>query len=216
MRIDVKLTLNPEFVAKDLLIANAATGWVELENAIKFPVRVLQNKERRLFVKYPQMNKEGVWENVLFPVEKDAKEEIDDAVLKEFHVQIFKRFEIPEITGARVTILPKEENSGKVTVKAMATIHMCGCAINGLSVKEGESGLFVQMPQYRDKEGNYHDYVYGTNSFVQAAIKEAVLEEYHKQVELSKTLETPKTAEYRMPPGQDELSGELLYRSPHL
>lgn len=194
MKIDVKLSLEPEFVenyGKDYLAPNVAAGWVELENAIKFPVRVLQSKERRAFVKYPQVNKDGNWNNVLFPVEKDAKEEIDAAVVDEFRVQVFKQFNVPDITGVRVTMLPEEENPGKVTVKAMATINMCGCAINGLSVKEGSNGLFVQMPQYRDVEGKYHDYVYGTNTFVQAAIKETVLGEYQKQLELSKTPTQP-------------------------
>lgn len=191
MKIDVKLALDPEFVAsygKDYYLAsNVAAGWVELENAIKFPIRVLQTKERKAFVKYPQVNKDGEWNNVLFPVEKDAKEEIDAAVVDEFRVQVFKQFNVPDITGVRVTILPEEEKPGKVNVKAMATINMCGCAINGLSVKEGLHGLFVQMPQYRDIKGKYHDYVYGTNSYVQEAIKEAVLGEYQKQLELSKT-----------------------------
>lgn len=190
MKIDVKLSLDPEFVAsygKDYLALNVAAGWVELENAIKFPVRVLQSKERRAFVKYPQVNKDGNWNNVLFPVEMDAKKEIDAAVVDEFRVQVFKQFNVPDITGVRVTILPEEEKTGRVNVKAMATINMCGCAINGLSVKEGERGVFVQMPQYRDKEGKYHDYVYGTNSYVQETIKEAVLGEYQKQLELSKT-----------------------------
>lgn len=194
MKIDVKLSLDPEFVAnygKEYLAPNVAAGWVELENAIKFPVRVLQSKERRAFVKYPQVNKDGDWNNVLFPVEKDAKEAIDAAVIDEFRVQVFKQFNVPDITSVRVTILPKEENLGKVTVKAMATINMCGCAINELSVKEGVNGLFVQMPQYRDIKGKYHDYVYGTNTYVQEAIKEAVLGEYQKQLELSKTPTAP-------------------------
>ena len=142
-------------------------------------------------VKYPQINKDGNWNNVLFPVEKDAKEEIDAAVLEELRMQIFKQFNVPDITSVRVTMLPEEENPGKVTVKAMATINICGCAINGLSVKDGSNGLFVQMPQYRDGEGKYHDYVYGTNTFVQSAIKEAVLGEYQKQLELSKTPTQP-------------------------
>ena len=194
MKIDVKLSLDKEFVdnyGKKEHSANVASGWVELESAIKFPVRVLQSKEAVAFVKYPQINKDGNWNNVLFPVEKDAKEEIDAAVLEELRMQIFKQFNVPDITSVRVTMLPEEENPGKVTVKAMATINICGCAINGLSVKDGSNGLFVQMPQYRDGEGKYHDYVYGTNTFVQSAIKEAVLGEYQKQLELSKTPTQP-------------------------
>ena len=190
MKIDVKLSLEKEFVenyGKENKSSIVASGWVELEAALKFPVRVLQSKESVAFVKYPQVNKGGEWSNILFPVDKQAKDDIDAAVLEELRMLIFKQFNVPDITSVRVTLLPQEDSSGKVAVRGMATINICGCAINGLAVKEGANGLFVQMPQYKDGEGKYHDYVYGTNTYVQAAIKEAVLDEYRKQLEMSKT-----------------------------
>ncbi|MGN1156155.1 MAG: septation protein SpoVG family protein [Agathobacter sp.] len=194
MKIDVKLSLDSDFLkkyGKENQSANVASGWVELENAIKFPVRVLQTKDKIAFTKYPQVNTDGQWNNILFPVDKDVKDEIDAAVLDEMRMQIFKELNVPDITRVRVTILPEEENPGKVAVKAMATIYICGCAINGISVKESANGLFVQMPQYRDSEGKFHDYVYGTNKYVQAAINESVLGEYQKQLELAKTPNQP-------------------------
>lgn len=198
MKIDVKLSLDAIFVENygtPNQSSNVASGWVELENAIKFPVKVLQTKKNMAFVKYPQIYRDEKWNNVLFPVEKEAKTEIDTAVLDELRMQLFKQFNVPDINGVRVTLLPDTEQTGKISVKGLATINICGCVINGLTIKEGTNGLFVQMPQYKDSAtGKYHDYVYGTNTYVQAAMSAAVLDAYEKEVELAQKQEIEKEA----------------------
>ena len=43
---------------------------------------------------------------------------------------------------------------------------------------DGEKGLFVSMPQSKDKEGNYHDIAFPVNGDLRKQITSTVLEEY--------------------------------------
>lgn len=50
--------------------------------------------------------------------------------------------------------------------------------VTGISVKEGKSGLFVSMPQYKAADGSYHDKCFPTTPELRKQINETVLEEY--------------------------------------
>jgi len=51
-------------------------------------------------------------------------------------------------------------------------------AITGVRVVNGEKGLFVAMPQSKDKDGNYHDIAYPINGDLRKEINRAVIAEY--------------------------------------
>jgi stage V sporulation protein G len=51
-------------------------------------------------------------------------------------------------------------------------------AIHGIRVVQGEKGLFVTMPQSKDKEGNYHDIAFPVNDSLRKEMSKAILAEY--------------------------------------
>lgn len=198
MKIDVKLNLDKEFIdnsLKGVKSTKVAYGWVEIEETFKFPVTILNNKENKAFVKYPQVKKnDNEYSNVLFPVEPNVREEVDSAILNELKHIVTKGMNVPPITDVRINFLDESIQRGSITTKAIVSIKICGFAINGITVKEGRNGPFVQMPQHTTGEGaqrEYHDTVYGTSSFAQSAIKNAVLEEYEKVLKKQVELEVP-------------------------
>lgn len=198
MKIDVNLTLDKEFVEnslKGIPSAKAAYGWVEIEETFKFPITILSNKQNKAWVKYPSVRKnENEYTNILFPAEPKVKEEVDAAVLRKLQHLITKGMYVPPVTDVRINLLNEGIKRGSITTKAMASIKICGFVINGITVKEGGNGPFVQMPQHTTGEGEqkaYHDTVYGTTSFSQYAIKNAVLEEYEKALKMQTKQEVP-------------------------
>lgn len=56
-------------------------------------------------------------------------------------------------------------------------MKMYGLTINGIMIREGRKGLFVQMPQYQSR-GQYRDTVYGITTAIQHKIEDTVLERY--------------------------------------
>lgn len=52
--------------------------------------------------------------------------------------------------------------------------------VTGVSVFSGEKGNFVRLPQYKDREGNYHDVAFPTKADLRKEINAKVLEQYEK------------------------------------
>jgi stage V sporulation protein G len=57
-------------------------------------------------------------------------------------------------------------------------------AINGIRVVQSERGVFVSMPQSRDKDGGYHDYISVKDYDLMKAIRQGVIAEYKKMAVL--------------------------------
>lgn len=205
MNIEVKLSMEKAFEDSPYAYTGTklASGYIEIESAFKFPVSILRsNKDGKnnMFIKFPTMPKgDGGYNNIVFPVDSAVRTEVENAVFEELKKLTLKGLDNPLITNVRVTALSEPLQSGSISIKGYASIMVSGFAINGISIKEGNKGLFVQMPQYRDGNGQYHDIAYGTNSAFQETIKAAVLETYQKtmkeiaqkekQVEISKNKE---------------------------
>lgn len=192
MEYNIKLSLDKEFAKNpnEYTGTRLASGYVEVNSAFKFPVSVLKKKnEATMFVKYPDIQDDmGEYHNVVFPVDADLREKLNLAVIAELKNELMKGFKNPEIDQVRVNIWQNETKTGNVDILGYASIMISGFAINGIVIKEGLKGIFVQMPQSRDASGKYHDIVYGTNSLMQTQIKEAVLKKY--QEEYSKFVST--------------------------
>jgi stage V sporulation protein G len=76
-----------------------------------------------------------------------------------------------------VRVYPINEPQGNT--KAFANVGIEDLvAINGIRVVSGEKGLFVTMPQSKDKDGNYHDIAFPINSELRKDINKAVLDAY--------------------------------------
>lgn len=84
-----------------------------------------------------------------------------------------------DIKVSSITMIENENSK----LKAIATITVNDeVALHGIKVFDGDKGLFVQMPQKRDKEGNYKDIVFPITAEARETINNAVLEKYKNPV----------------------------------
>jgi len=81
-----------------------------------------------------------------------------------------------------VRIFPVAEPQGNLRAFASVSVEDL-IAIRGIRVLDGEKGLFVTMPQSRDKEGAYHDVAFPVNGDLRKQINTAILEAYFQAVE---------------------------------
>lgn len=161
-----------------------AYGMVTLENIIRFPVqlRKFKNKdtgEETSFLSYPRKERCGKWESILVP-DKKLREEIEKAVGEKIKEEMKKDFYLPEIEILSISpIVPRYPPNAKAYICGVASIQVLGLTIHGITIKQGQKGYFINMPQY-EKEGRYHDVVYATGKPLQEKIAETVIKEYKK------------------------------------
>ena len=182
MKIEVNLKADEEGISAymEKKPAKIASGWVELEGVLKFPVSfqsyVDKEGDMRMFVRYPTKKKESGYENVVYPHDKKLRAEIERAVFEKFKENMMPgRSPAEDIT---VSLLP--DKPGEIKTRALAAAKIMGMTVSGITVKEGKYGLFVEMPQYRTKSG-YEDMAYIPGKGDREHFKEAVLEAFQKE-----------------------------------
>lgn len=164
--------------------STVATGWVEIEGIFKFPVSVrkwLDDKSGKemMFVSYPQRKDGDRYSGVVYPHDREVRNEIDRVVLEVTKEKLFAE-SVPDVNIDDVRITPLNQKTGSVVQKlGIASVKMYGMTVNGIVIKEGRKGRFVQMPQYQT-QGQYRDTVYGVTAAIQRKIEERVLLEYDK------------------------------------
>jgi len=81
-------------------------------------------------------------------------------------------------TKLDVRVYPIDEPKGNT--KAFASVGIGDLlAIRGVRVVDGEKGMFVTMPQSKDKENNFHDIAFPLTGDLRKEISSAVLDEYN-------------------------------------
>lgn len=161
-----------------------ATGWVEIEGIFKFPVSVrkwLDDKSGKemMFVSYPQRKDGDKYSGVVYPHDREVRNEIDRVVLDVTKEKLFAE-SVPDVNIDDVRITPLNQKTDSVVQKlGIASVKMYGMTVNGIVIKEGRKGRFVQMPQYQT-QGQYRDTVYGVTAAIQRKIEDRVLLEYDK------------------------------------
>lgn len=164
--------------------STVATGWVEIEGIFKFPVSVrkwLDDKSGKemMFVSYPQRKDGDRYSGVVYPHDREVRNEIDKVVLEVTKEKLFAE-SVPDVNIDDVRITPLNQKTGSVVQKlGIASVKMYGMTVNGIVIKEGRKGRFVQMPQYQT-QGQYRDTVYGVTAAIQRKIEERVLLEYDR------------------------------------
>ena len=79
----------------------------------------------------------------------------------------------------KATVYPNKESN--TNLKAMVILVVEDClVINSIKIVEGKKGLFVSMPQYRDKNGDYKDIVYPISKEKRNSLTALILVEYEK------------------------------------
>jgi stage V sporulation protein G len=90
-------------------------------------------------------------------------------------------------TNLEVRVYPIDEPKGNTVAFATATVEDL-VAITGIKVISGEKGLFVKMPQVRDKDGEYRDIAFPVKKGLRKELSEAVLSEYDRAVDKKKSI----------------------------
>lgn len=164
--------------------STVATGWVEIEGIFKFPVSVRKwfddkSGKEMMFVSYPQRKDGDKYSGVVYPHDREVRNEIDRVVLDVTKEKLFAE-SVPDVNIDDVRITPLNQKSDSVVQKlGIASVKMYGMTVNGIVIKEGRKGRFVQMPQYQT-QGQYRDTVYGVTAAIQRKIEDRVLLEYDK------------------------------------
>jgi len=80
-----------------------------------------------------------------------------------------------------ITAKVRVNENAESNIKAFATITINGCfAVSGIKVVETSEGeTFVAMPNYKTKDGNYHDSAFPVKAEVRNQIINAVMEAYN-------------------------------------
>lgn len=164
--------------------STVATGWVEIEGIFKFPVSVRKwfddkSGKEMMFVSYPQRKDGDKYSGVVYPHDREVRNEIDRVVLEVTKEKLFAE-SVPDVNIDDVRITPLNQKTDSVVQKlGIASVKMYGMTVNGIVIKEGRKGRFVQMPQYQT-QGQYRDTVYGVTAAIQRKIEDRVLLEYDK------------------------------------
>lgn len=164
--------------------STVATGWVEIEGIFKFPVSVRKwfddkSGKEMMFVSYPQRKDGDRYSGVVYPHDREVRNEIDRVVLDVTKEKLFAE-SVPDVNIDDVRITPLNQKTDSVVQKlGIASVKMYGMTVNGIVIKEGRKGRFVQMPQHQT-QGQYRDTVYGVTAAIQRKIEDRVLLEYDK------------------------------------
>ena len=95
---------------------------------------------------------------------------------------------------ARVFLI--NDPKGKTVAFAGATIDDA-FAITGMQVVDGKNGLFAQMPQTKDKEGNFRDVAFPVTTELRQQLNSAVVNTYlaeKEKVSVKDTIKKDKVA----------------------
>ena len=157
-------------------------------------IRVIQG-EKDLFMTMPQSKdaKKDEYHDIAFPVSGDLRKEIINAVLKEYDrvshlLPVQRGYEKPEADTANninvadikldIRVYPVKEPKGNIKAFASVTIDDT-IAIRGVRIVDStEKGLFVTMPQSKDKEDKYHDIAFPINGDLRKKMTKAILNKY--------------------------------------
>ena len=87
-----------------------------------------------------------------------------------------------EQTAAKLDVraYPIADPKGTTVAFASVTINDM-VAINGIRVVDGANGLFAQMPQTKDKDGEYRDIAFPVTKELRQQLNKAILDEYAVQ-----------------------------------
>mgnify|MGYP000282026079 CR=1 FL=1 len=158
-------------------------GEVTVERLFTFQVRVLkhrkENGEEVSFVSFPRRKVQGRWEDAVHP-SQELRERIAEVVNQEIRKEIIKDLELPEIVVQSMSLFPVQPKK-TVSIVGIATVEVCGLTIKGVTVKQGQDGLFCNLPQYYSEKEGYRDVIRPTSKRIREAISETVLQEYQVQ-----------------------------------
>ena len=82
-----------------------------------------------------------------------------------------------KITSVNVRKVEKEDSR----MKGIASVLIDDCfAVHDIRIIEGDNGLFIAMPSYKAKYGEYRDIAHPINVGTRAMLQDAILKKYEE------------------------------------
>ncbi|MEG2813590.1 MAG: septation protein SpoVG family protein [Oscillospiraceae bacterium] len=147
-------------------------------------IKILDGKNG-LFVSMPSYkNADGEYENIAFGKTKEAKDEINARILKEFENPTEKTIDKNLKPMENDIEISMQLTLGEKAIKGIATITINETfVIKRACVVEGKNGLFVQMPSYKKADGEYENIVFPIEKTVREQLNKAILDKYNEVFE---------------------------------
>jgi stage V sporulation protein G len=182
IKLDVRVYAIEEPKGNTLAFAN-----VGVEDLVAISgIRVVSGKNG-LFVDMPQSkDKDGNYHDIAFPINSGLRKELNKAVLAEYESpsrdadgqnvgrSVAAQIEVEKGDKLNVKVFPVKNPQGSTLAYANVGIENL-VAISGIRVVTGKNGLFVDMPQNKDKNGDYHDIAFPINSELRKDVTKSVL-----------------------------------------
>ncbi len=163
------VTVNDEFVLKGIKVYDGANG---------------------LFVSMPSRKFGNKYSDVVFPITKQAREQLNSAVLGSYgkllesgldKLQTEKKVP-PEKSASKITVSLHQTNNERTKAVGQVVIDDC-IVISGVKVNHGTNtdGIekdFVGMPSYQTQTGEYNEYAHPITKECYDKVHSAVLKAY--------------------------------------
>lgn len=135
--------------------------------------------ENGLFIAMPNYKKqEGEYKDIIFPINSETRKMVEDAILKEYNEPTSKENykKEPENLNIEVKVVALD---GDTAIKGLASIKIeDSIVVNNIRIIEGENGLFVTMPDQKEKDGKYKDLLTIIDDRTKDKINSEILEKY--------------------------------------
>lgn len=169
------VTVNDEFVIKGIKVYDGANG---------------------LFASMPSRKIGGEYQDIVFPITKEAREQINNAVLETYGKLAESGLDKlpleekapPEKSASKITVslhqLDDEKTKAVGQIVIDDSIVVSGVKVRHGTNTQGEEKDFVSMPSYQTQTGEYNEYAHAITKDCRDKINKAVLGAYET---LSKT-----------------------------
>jgi len=157
-------------------------------------IRVVDSEEKGPFVSMPQSkDRDGKYHDIAFPLTKELRDELSAAVLDETYKQAsispgdrnYEKSELDandcisvEAVSLEIKVFPVKEPKNNTLAYASAGFNIGGediMAIRGIRIIDSKNGVFMSMPQSRDKDKIFRDVAFPLSGNLREKVKDAVL-----------------------------------------
>ncbi len=157
-----------------------ATATLLINNMFLIHGVTLVSGKNGIFVSMPSIKKsDGSYQDYVFFTTKEEREKITMLVMKDYLNRV-SFFNEPITSNMKVNLFLEEKGKQKAYATVVVDEKF---NINRIRVMEGKDGLFVSMPQYKDRHGEYQAVICPASSEAYAAITKLVMSEYIRQTE---------------------------------